>query len=112
MINITIVKKNQDIITIEAKGHSGYAPVGSDIVCSAISVLTQNLINSLQKILKITPVYRIDESIPFLTVSIPNDISKEDYEKAQILVKSAVLGIRDVADSYSKYIRIKEKQYD
>ena len=41
MINITIIKKNQDIITIEAKGHSGYALAGSDIVCSAISVLTQ-----------------------------------------------------------------------
>lgn len=112
MINITIIKKNQDIITIEAKGHSGYALAGSDIVCSAISVLTQNLINSLKEIIKISPVYVINEDIPYLSVSIPQDLDAKLYQDSQLLMRSVVLGIKDVANSYKKYIKIKEKQYD
>ncbi len=112
MINITIITKNQDIITVETKGHSGYAPAGSDIVCSAISVLTQNLINSLQKILNVKPKFIIDENTPYLSITIPDDLKKSEYENVQILMKSTVLGLKDVCNSYSKYIKIKEKQYD
>ena len=32
---------------IEIKGHSGYAPMGSDIVCAAISTLAQATFNYL-----------------------------------------------------------------
>ena len=112
MINITITKKNQDIIAIEAKGHSGYASEGSDIVCSAISVLTQNLINSLIQIVKISPDYMIDDSAPYLYVSIPKGLKGKLYSDSQILMQSTELGIKDVANSYKKYIKIKEKQYD
>ena len=33
---------------IEVKGHSGYAPIGSDIVCAAISTLIQATYNYLE----------------------------------------------------------------
>ena len=112
MINITIIKKNQDIITIEVKGHSGYAQAGSDIVCSAISVLTQNLINSLIELVKISPVYVINDDMPYLSVSIPQGLNGRAFQDSQLLMRSAELGIRDVANSYKKYIKIKEKQYD
>jgi uncharacterized protein YsxB (DUF464 family) len=41
MTNITISKN-----TIEISGHSGYAVVGEDIVCAAISFGSQFLINA------------------------------------------------------------------
>ena len=37
---ITILKDDGRIVI---NGHAGYAPVGHDIVCSAISVLTETL---------------------------------------------------------------------
>ena len=108
MITITIIKKNQKIITVEANGHSGYAEHGADIICSAVSTLTQNLINSLTEIAKIDAKYMIDESIPHLSVTIPLDLSKEDMNTSQLFMKSAVLGLKNLANSYTKYIKIKE----
>ena len=29
-------------------GHAGYAKTGNDIICAAVSVLTQNLVNSVE----------------------------------------------------------------
>ena len=63
MINITVVKSNSKIITIQATGHSGYAEEGQDIVCAAVSTLTQALINGLVEVVKISPKYVIDEDI-------------------------------------------------
>lgn len=36
--------EDRNEISIKIKGHAGYAPIGSDIVCSAISTLGQTLL--------------------------------------------------------------------
>ena len=44
---ITILKDDDRIVI---NGHAGYAPTGCDIVCSAISVLTETLVASLEEL--------------------------------------------------------------
>ena len=39
--------EGKDEISIEIKGHCGYAEEGSDIVCSAVSMLAQTLVSYL-----------------------------------------------------------------
>ena len=111
MINILVLKSKQNIVAIEATGHSGYAESGSDIVCSAVSTLLESLINGLIEVLKINPDYTIDEETPFLKVAL-KDLSKEKMRDAQILMNSTFLGLKGVEDSYKKFIKIKEKQND
>ena len=112
MINITIVKIKQNITTIEATGHSGYAEAGQDIICAAVSTLLENLINGLTEIVKIKPNYVIDESVPHLSVTLPKDLNESKMKDCQILMQSAYLGVKGVADGYQKFIKIKEKQHD
>ena len=38
---IKVTYQNKDYPQIEIKGHSSYSLAGTDIVCSAVSVLTQ-----------------------------------------------------------------------
>ena len=49
MTHITIYKSSATNRTVGFKsaGHAGYAEEGSDIICSAISVLTINRINRI-----------------------------------------------------------------
>lgn len=109
MINITIIKNKQNIMTIEATGHSGYAESGSDIVCSAVSALTQNLAQGLKEVLKIEPKVVIDEGIPHISIALPEDLSNEKMQETQILMQSTYLGLKDCRDSFNKFIKIKEK---
>lgn len=103
MINLTILKSNDAITTIQAKGHSGYAVAGQDIVCSAVSTIMQTTLNGLLEVVKADVDYQIDEQIPFLRISI-----NEQDKQAQILMKSAYLALKQIAGDYKNYIKIKE----
>ena len=109
MINILVLRNKQNIITMEATGHSGYAEAGSDIVCSSVSTLLQSLINGLVEVVKVSPNYIIDEDIPHLSVSI-GDLPEDQMRDAQILMQSTYLSLVDISNSYAKFIKIKEKQ--
>ena len=111
MINILIIKSKQNIVTIEATGHSGYAEEGSDIVCSAISTLMQNLANGLTEVIKANAKVVVDEDIPHLSVSLREE-NEEKFKYAQMLMQTTILSLKEVANGYSKFIKIKEKQND
>ena len=111
MINVIVIKEKQTIKTIEATGHSGYAENGADIVCSAVSTLMETLANGLTEVVNAKAKVVVDEEIPHLCVT----LDEEDQEKckyAQVLMQSTLLGIKGVAQEFSKFIKIKEKQND
>ena len=106
MINILILKDNQkNIKFIEATGHSGYAESGYDIVCSAVSTLMQSLAVGLTEVVKVSVDVKIDEAIPYMSVSLI-----DNNEKVQTLMQTTVLSLKQVANEFTKHIKIKEKQ--
>ena len=111
MINVIVIKEKQTIKTIEATGHSGYAESGSDIVCSAVSVLMQNLANGLTEVVKASADVKVDEDIPHLSVSLTEQ-SEEKCKYAQMLMQTTILSLKELANGYGKFIKIKEKQND
>ena len=108
MIKITVTYRGELIYAIEAKGHSGYAEAGSDIICSAVSTLVQNAEKGLKELLKIQTEFILDVNVPYLKITLPSNLSKQNQHDAQIILRSTMLGLYDLADSYPKYISIKE----
>ena len=49
MITVEIRKSGEEYAGFSSKGHAGYAEEGYDIICAAVSVLTVNTINSIEK---------------------------------------------------------------
>lgn len=84
---------------ITVSGHAGYSEHGKDIICSAVSTLTQNLIYSIEQLTKDKITYVIKPG----TVDIKfRDLS----EYAQLLVDSFFIGVCSIADSYPDYVKI------
>ncbi len=83
------------------KGHAGYAENGKDIVCAAISVLSQNLVNSLEMLTK--------DKISCDTKSGYMEITwKNLSEQGKLLVDSFFIGIGSIATTYGEeYVRIR-----
>ena len=111
MINILVIKKNQTVKTIEATGHSGYAEEGQDIVCSAISTLMQTLANGLTEFVKADVKVVVDEQTPHLSVTLC-EVNQDKIKFAQMLMQTTILSLKEIANGYSKFIKIKEKQND
>ena len=104
MTTITITTKNDNYKSIECKGHAGFAEYGNDIVCSAISVLMINLINSIDKLTDDEVEVFEDEKKGILRLSLSDKPSHE----ADILLSSFELGVDSIFRQYGKkFLNIK-----
>ncbi|MBU5592727.1 ribosomal-processing cysteine protease Prp [Clostridium sp. MSJ-4] len=103
MTSVLFKKKDDKIIAFDINGHAGYASEGEDIVCAAISALSQSVIIGLEEVLYIKPDYNIKDG--FLCMSI-RDNSIEDIEKSQVLLKTFLKSLQSISVSYVGYITI------
>ena len=84
---------------LTVKGHTGYAEPGKDIVCAAVSVLAQNLIQSIEELTPDKIKYSIQPGrvcIEYRNLS----------EKAKSLFDSFFIGIRMVIEDYPENVRM------
>ena len=89
-----------------ASGHSGYDVSGSDIVCAAISALTQTIANGLQNVLKVPiNIVQDDDGAYFETILRP-EASAEDIERAQVLFETLLQGLQAIRMEYPRNLRI------
>lgn len=84
---------------IKVSGHAGYAQHGQDIVCAAVSALTQTLIRSIEDLTSDKIEYEISPG--------KADIKYGNLsEKSKCLVDSFFIGVCMIADEYPENVRI------
>ena len=105
MITVEIRKSNGEYVGFSSKGHAGYAEEGYDIICSAVSALTVNTINSIEKFTDDAfKAEAADGMVRWKFTELP--LSKE----AKLLMDSLVLGLEDIQENNGKkYIKIIQK---
>ena len=88
MIAINITRTG---LTVD--GHAGYAESGNDIICAAVSALTQGLVHSLKALTNDEISYRIAGGHV--------DIEYKDLsERGCLLVDSFFIAVSDIQQSY------------
>ena len=103
MTNIKIVRNHRlQIVEVEVVEHSGYAKKGRDIVCAAISVLTQSALLGLGKHLNMQFEYKVSAGFLYL------NIQGQENDLTDAILETMLLGLREVAQAYTKYVRIDE----
>ena len=98
MIHVTILKAGHQYKGFICVGHAGYAREGYDIICSAVSALTINTINSLEQFTEDDFEAEQSEDGGYLKLTISDHAS----EKAELLMKSLVLGLQTVEEEYGR----------
>lgn len=94
MITVT---RYTDSITVT--GHANYAEMGKDIVCSAISTLTQTLIQAVEQLTEDKIEYSISPGkvdIKFWCLS----------GETKTLINAFFIGVKMVADGYPDNVKI------
>lgn len=94
---IVILSENR----LQICGHARAAPKGKDIVCAAVSALTQSFINSMEQLTNDD----IESTVAAGDVVI--QYSSKLSEKGKLLRSSFILGIRDIAYTYPENVCIK-----
>ena len=72
MTTVTVFRRPDGALSgFDCRGHALYADAGEDIVCAAVSALTQGTLNGLLNVLKAPVDYHIDEKDGILTARQP-----------------------------------------
>lgn len=108
MITVKVTKDHEQCIkAVEIKGHANYAKHGEDIVCAAISFLSQAILNGLLVVIKADVDYKINEE-GFLSFNIHNNEHKQETIKA--LLDTFELGITSLLEDYSKHVKLVKEE--
>lgn len=94
-------KNNFKYITI--KDHANYAESGQDIVCSAISAITNGTINFLQL------HYQKDCQISYLPAKISIHPQNDNLE-CQLCLQLMLYQLENIANSYPNYLKIEREE--
>ncbi len=89
-------------VGLEVRGHALFAPSGSDIVCAAVSMLTQTVVFALQDLVKVDFPVKLEEGS--LSLAAPLAMEHEKAEKFYLLIETLLLGLKETARSYPAYV--------
>ena len=84
---------------ITVQGHAEYAEHGKDIVCAAISTLSQVFVASVEELT--AAKIKTAQTSGYMEIVI-----EESTERAQVLLDSFLLGCRMIADEYPDNVRV------
>ena len=104
MIRLSVFRPDGQYRGFVLEGHAGYAQEGYDIICSAVSALAVNTVNSVEAFTEDGFEAEQKEDggyLKFTLTDVPSDA-------CTLLLDSLVLGIQNIQDAYGKnYISIK-----
>ncbi len=86
---------------LKLKGHAGLSEKGTDVLCAAVSVLSENLGESIQKLLAVKA--EISKSSGFYSVKIRES---DAGSQTELLFSSVLLGLQVLQNQYPDRIHI------
>ena len=104
MITIKVNFNKEGLITgYKVEGHAGLAEAGKDILCAAVSAITQTPILGLERHLKRHPCCQVTEG------TLKVELDKVD-EATQTLLATMLCGLQDLTEKYPENVRIEEQR--
>ena len=112
MIKVNIYRnKNNNIYGFKLSGHAGYSEEGSDIVCSAVTILVFNTVNCIEEFTEEPFSCDIDEKNGgFIDYCLPNIKKGEENKDVDLLLRAMVKGLKDIEFEYGSYISINDEE--
>ena len=111
MTTITVYTLDEGRVQgFEAGGHAGGKRIrGYDLVCCAVSALTQTGVNALVSVAGVTPEVEIRDG--YLRCILPEGMDEKTSESAQIVLRTIMTGLTDIQKIYPNLIRIQQKEW-
>lgn len=91
-------------MALEVKGHTGFAEEGTDIVCAAVSVLTQAALMGLKEVAKLDTESSIGEG--YLSFKINSATAESDA-----ILQTMYLALKDLSLGYKRHIKMEDCKY-
>lgn len=108
MTTVRLFYEDGRIVAVEAKGHTGYAPSGRDIVCAAVSAIIQTALLALDKVAHAQTEKTEREG--YLRYKVTSRDGKT-LEASDIILQAMKVGLQDISSGYPSYIKLEETKH-
>ncbi|MHB0884989.1 MAG: ribosomal-processing cysteine protease Prp [Bacillota bacterium] len=104
MITVRVTRSEGQIMAFQIEGHSGYAESGSDVICSAVSALSQGAVAGLERVVGLTPVYTIHDGWLNLSRMSKRRLTVDQRRQAQTVLETMVVALKQVAQDHPRNV--------
>lgn len=94
------------IVEVRTEGHAEFADPGEDIVCAAVTALVVTALIGIKRVAQHPHEGKASSGIAYCKVK-PGG-TPESVQKAQAILETTVLGLKDIAKDYKDYVRVTE----
>lgn len=109
MIDVTVIRKNNLISSIELSGHAESGPYGYDLVCAAVSGVSMGMINAVMKLTEVDLNIEQGGEGGYLKVAFKTLTPSNHLEKAQLLLEGMLVSLESIEMEYSEFIKLHEQ---
>ena len=108
MTTVTFHTGGKRIVGFDAKGHSGYAESGSDIVCAAITSAIRLVDATVNDVLGLAASVKIRERETKIEFRLPGGLSASAESTCQALLTGLMVYFAQLHDEYPDNIEVLE----
>ena len=109
MTNVSITKKNGEIVKVVCDGHTNYGVSGEDIVCSALSSIVQTAVLGILMVVGVNLDLTRNEDRGYLSFEVPENISQSQRHDVSVILNTMLCGISDLREGYSDFVELEVK---
>ncbi|NLC53040.1 MAG: ribosomal-processing cysteine protease Prp [Firmicutes bacterium] len=110
MTSVEFLRAGERFIGFKAKGHTGFAPAGQDIVCAGVSTLVQTAVLGLQELVGLDPQIQQQQKQGVLNCRIPAVVDPKKLEQSDLILNLMYLGLKQIAQEYQKFVQVSVKE--
>ncbi len=100
MTTVTFHRADRRIDGFTAKGHSGYAEAGSDIVCAAVSAAAGLVECTINEVLGLEAAVKARPKSAALSLRLPSGLSQTNEHTCQNLLTGMMVYLQSMAEEY------------
>ncbi len=109
MTTITFRMEGDRITGFDAKGHSGYAPEGADIVCAAVTSAIRLVEATVNDVLGLAAAVKVRERDASISLRLPGALGPTAESACQALMAGLMVYFSQLHDEYPQHIEVLEE---
>ena len=111
MNTVTVYRRpTGEVAGFRAEGHANFRAVRSrDIVCSAVSALTQTAVNAMETVAGVPVEPTLGDGL--LELLLPGGLTAKQASACQIILRTVLQGLADIAETYPAQVRIRYEEW-
>ena len=108
MTTVTFHMEGSAITGFDARGHSGFAQEGEDIVCAAVTSAVRLVECTVNDVMGLRAGVKVDETAAAISLRLPGGLSAAAEDTCQSLLTGLMVYLTQLHDEYPDHIEVLE----